>query len=154
MYVLLPTLVPASAPPSDPAFGFVNVHADPDGLVRRVFFRTTFPEFFGIPAGDRTTELLSLDARGLENAGLADRIPRTHKPVMFRFSEEILPRSLHSKSSSMRSGMLRLTMEGHSFGTKSSSSVTAQPSSEDRVQTAFGMKHGVEIHLNAINALP
>ena len=40
-------------------------------------------------------ELFSLAARALQKAGHGDLVPGTREPVLFRFSEEILPRSLH-----------------------------------------------------------
>ena len=140
-------------PPGVPSWlGFVNIHADGDRLVRRVFLRTTFAEFFGKRSMGNQAELLSLDARGLENAGFGSRIPKTRKPVMFRYAEEFPTRSLHEifvdaqwNAPPYNGGAL--------FKDKIVFIGSTEEASEDRVQTALGMKHGVEIHLNATNAV-
>lgn len=144
---------PALQPPPERAswLGFVNVRPDPDGLVRRISYRTTLLEFFGTPAPAGTPEILSLAARGLAQAGLPHRIPATHQPVMFRYAKEVLPRSLHEifveaqwQAPPYESGALfrdKIVLIG----------ATGQ-SSEDRVQTPSGVKIGPEIHLSALNA--
>ena len=148
---ILPT--PALQPPPGVRswLGFVNVKPDPDGLVRRVFFRTTLPEYYGKPSSAKLPELLSLDARALENIGLDNHIPKTRKPVMLRDAEEFQPRSLHEifvdtqwNAPPYNGGAL--------FKDKIVVIGSTEQASEDRVQTPFGMKHGVDVHLNAINA--
>ena len=144
------SLIPRG-PPVDPRVGFVNVRPDIDGRVRRVHFRTTLLEFRGRKPTVSDEELCSLAARALEKAGYAERIPRTHKPLMLRFSGEIRPRSLHEifvedqwKNPPYNSGAL--------FKDKIVVIGAIGLTSEDRLQTPFGTTIGPAVHLSAINA--
>jgi adenylate cyclase len=144
-----PELRPPEGQPS--WLGFVNVQPDGDDLVRRISYRTTTLEFGGIPPDGKQEEILSLAARGLEKAGFADRIPSGHRSIRFRYAEEIRPHSLH-----------QIFVEeqwnappyhgGKFFRDKIVLIGATGQSSEDRVQTPFGVKIGPEIHLSAINA--
>ena len=144
-----PALLP---PPDGPSWlGFVVVRPDADGLVRRISYRTTLLEFDGKPPQDGMPEILSLAARGLAQAGLAHRIPATHQPVMFRYAEEIPPRSLHEIF--VETQWAAPPYEGGAFFRDKIVLIGATgQSSEDRVQTPSGVKIGPEIHLSALNA--
>ena len=149
---VLPTasLIPPP-PPADSRVGFVNVFPDPDGKIRRAHFRTTLLEFFGKAPRANEEELFSLAARVLQKVGRADLVPSTREPVMLRFSEEILPRSLHEifveaqwQQPPYRGGALfkeKIVLIGASGN-----------AAEDRLQTPLGTRLGPTIHLSAINA--
>jgi len=66
---VLPTKELQPPPNAASWVGFVNVHPDGDDLVRHVYFRTTFQEFFLLKPIAHAEELFSLGARGLEKAG-------------------------------------------------------------------------------------
>jgi len=149
-YILpAPKLIP---PPDGPSWlGFVNVLPDTDGLVRHIYFRTTNLEYFGIAGGEGAREILSLDARGLEKAGLLPRIPPGHRPVMCRYTEEIPSQSLHQifvdaqwNAPPFNGGAL--------FRDKIVIIGDTEQSSEDRIQTPYGSTLGVYFHVNALNA--
>jgi adenylate cyclase len=144
-----PLLRPPSGVPS--WLGFVSLHADGDDLVRRVYFRTTLFEFFGLPSPPGAEEVHSLAARGLENAGLSDHIPPGRKAVMFRAAEEFTPRSLHEIFVDAQWNAPPYN-KGQLFRDKIVVIGATEQTSEDRVQTPFGAKIGVDIHLDAINA--
>ncbi|MEP6667537.1 MAG: adenylate/guanylate cyclase domain-containing protein [Chthoniobacter sp.] len=141
-------------PPADgPSWvGFVNVHPDPDGLVRHVYYRTSAEEFFGTLPGSSPGEIYSLSARGLEKAGLLSRIPPGHHPVMCRYSEEIAPRSLVDIFVDVQWNAPPYN-GGELFRDKIIVIGDTQQASEDRIQTPYGSTYGVNIHLNAINAV-
>lgn len=145
-----PSLLPANDR-RDRRLGFVNVHPDPDGIVRRVFYRTTLEEFFGGVTPGAPDELLSLAAAGLQQAGFAGLIPPGRQPAMLRFAEDFRPRSLHEifveanwNSPPYDRGAL--------FRDKIVFIGATGQSSEDRLQTPLGITPGPELHLNAINA--
>jgi adenylate cyclase len=148
---VLPT--PGLQPPPDgPSWlGFVNVYPDEDFLVRRIFYRTTLLDLTGIPGAADSEEIFSLGARGLEKAGFTGRIPKTRQSVMFRYAEDFRPRSLHEifveeqwKAPPYNSGEF--------FREKIVLIGSSEQSSEDRLQTPFGVKTGPQIHLSAMNA--
>ncbi len=137
--------------PSGPRswLGFVNVRTDEDQNVRRVFYRTTALEFFGLPPTSDGEELLSLAARGLEKAGYGNLIPATRKSLRVRHTEEVLPKSLYEifvenqwAAPPYRGGELfkdKIVLIG-AVGT------------EDRLTSPLGTVFGPTIHLNALNA--
>ena len=149
---VLPTasLIPPP-PPEDSRVGFVNVFPDPDGKIRRAHFRTTLLEFFGHPPRAGEPELFSLAARVLQKAGHPELVPATRGPVMLRFSEEVLPRSLHEifvedqwQRPPYNGGALfkdRIVIVGASGN-----------AAEDRLQTPRGTALGPTIHISAVNA--
>ncbi len=150
MVHVLPT--PLLRPPGpDSWLGFVDVRLDEDQLVRRVYYRTTVPEFHKRPAPPGSEELLSLPARALEKAGLAALIPAGHAPAQIRFCENIVPRSLHE-----------IFVESHWTAPPYNSGAffrgkivligAAGNEAEDRLRTPFGIVLGSAIHLSAINA--
>jgi adenylate cyclase len=141
------TLIPNN--PSDHRVGFVNVHPDPDGIVRQVIYRTTQLEFFRSAEGGH--ELLSLAGSALQQAGLKDHIPSERGPVMPRYAEDFEPRSLYEifVESMWSAPPYR---GGEFFRGKIILIGALGQSSEDRVQTPFGVTVGPYIHLNAINA--
>lgn len=136
-------------PKNDPRVGFVVIHEDADNIVRRVHYRTTPGEFFrGVVSGD---ELFSLAARALQQAGLADHVPADHGARVFRYAEDFQPRSLFEifvenqwNAPPYRGGVF--------FRDKIVVIGSLGHSSEDRVQSPFGITQGPFIHLNAINA--
>ncbi|HEX8295983.1 MAG TPA: adenylate/guanylate cyclase domain-containing protein [Chthoniobacteraceae bacterium] len=135
----------------DSRVGFVNVFADADGRIRRMHFRTTLLEFFGWNPDRNAPELFSLAARALQKAGYENRVPRTRDPVLFRFSEDFVPRSFHEifvedqwQNPPYSSGAL--------FKDKIVLIGAAGNQSEDRLQTPFGVTLGPLLHLSAINA--
>lgn len=139
-------------PPYDQRIGFVNVYPDPMGdKIRRAHYRTTLLEFFGKPPvkGDET--LVSLAARTLEKAGYGDKVPATHEPTMFRFAEEIRPRSLHEIFVEDQWAKPPYD-KGELFRDKIVLIGAAGNQAEDRLQTPFGVTLGPLIHLSAINA--
>jgi adenylate cyclase len=148
--VASPTLLPPG-PPTDARLGFVNVYPDGDGLVRRTRYRTTLLEFFDKPPTDDSEELFSLAARALEKAGFESLVPRTHEPLMFRYAEEIRPRSLHEIF--VEDQWNRPPYNGGElFRDKIVLVGSAGNLAEDRLQTPFGVTLGPMIHLGAINA--
>jgi adenylate cyclase len=104
-----------------------------------------------MPRESGAEELLSLAARGLQKAGYDDLIPKTHKPVQFRFSEEFRARSVHEifvetqwKAPPYNGGELfrdKIVLIGASGN-----------EAEDRLQTPFGPRLGPSVHLTAMNA--
>lgn len=143
------TLLP---PPDGPSWiGFVTIYPDADGLVRHIYYRTSVEEYFGIPAGDKAHEIFSLAARGLEKAGLLDRLPPGHRPVRFRFSEEIVPHSLHEIFVDAQWNAPPYN-GGELFRNKIVVIGNTEQASEDRVQTPYGITTGVYIHLHALNS--
>ncbi len=148
---ILPT--PQLQPPPDgPSWlGFVNVYQDEDFLVRRIYYRTTLLDLTGIPSTPDSEEIFSLGARALEKAGFAARIPQTRQPVMFRFAEDFRPRSLHEIFVEDQWNAPPYN-GGEFFREKIVLIGASEQSSEDRLQTPFGVKTGPQIHLSAINA--
>jgi adenylate cyclase len=144
---------PSILPPDrrDPRLGFVNVHEDPDGILRRIHYRTTLPEFFGRPASAANEELLSLAAAALKQAGFADRIPPGHQPSILRFAEDFKPRSLHEIFVEANWNAPPYN-QGALFRDKIVFIGATGQSSEDRLQTPFGITPGPSVHLNAMNA--
>ncbi|TCO89697.1 adenylate cyclase [Chthoniobacter flavus] len=139
-------------PPDGPSWiGFVNIRADADGLVRHIYYRTSVEEYFGIPASDHTREIFSLAARGLEKAGLVDRLPPGHRPVIFRYSEDVVPHSLHEIFVDAQWNAPPYN-HGELFRDKIVVIGNTEQASEDRVQTPYGITSGVNIHLNALNS--
>ena len=142
-----PSLIPESQ--GDPRVGFVNVHPDPDGIVRQVVYRTTPLEFFRDSQGG--SELLSLSAQALHQAGFGKSIPAEHRPVMFRYAEEFESRSLYEIFVEDQWNAPPYN-HGAMFRDKIVVIGSIGQSSEDRLQTPFGVTVGPYIHLNAINA--
>jgi len=140
-------------PPGGPSWlGFVNVRPDPDGLVRSMIYRTTEPEWAGIPSDGKREEILSLSARGLEKAGYKDRIPKGHEPTMLRIEYDIQPHSLHQIFVEDQWNSPTMYNRGEFFKGKIVLIGAVGESSEDRVQTPLGVMLGTQIHLTAINA--
>ena len=131
--------------------GYVNVYPDADGLVRRMRYRTTILEFFGIPSDGKTEELYALIARGLEKTGLQHRIPPGHLPYMFRFAEDFQPRSLHEIFVDAQWNAPPYN-GGELFRDKIVFIGATGQASEDRLQTPAGVKFGPQVHLSALNA--
>ncbi len=148
---VLPTdgLLPPKGGPS--WLGFVNVFPDPDFLVRRIYYRTTLLEMSGIPAEKDSEQLYSLAARGLEKAGFADRIPSSSGTVMFRYAEDFRPHSLYEIFVETLWNSPTYN-RGEFFRGKIVFIGASGQSSEDRLQTPFGVTIGPQIHLSALNA--
>ena len=137
-------------PTPDSRVGFVNVIPDADGKIRRAHFRTTLTAF-GVTDGAAGDDLYSLPARALQKAGYADLVPKTHEPLVLRYSEEFLPLSIHEifvedqwTKPPYRNGALfkdKIVVIGATGNT-----------AEDRLQTPLGTALGPTIHLSAINA--
>lgn len=140
-------------PPGSPSWlGYVNVRPDSDGLVRSMTYRTTELEFSGIPSDGTHEELLALTARGLEKAGLQDRIPRGHQPVMFRIEYDVQPHSLHQIFVEDQWNSPTMYNHGEFFRNKIVFVGSVGASSEDRLQTPAGVNLGSQIHLTALNS--
>ncbi len=138
-------------PPGQSWLGYVNVRADDDSIVRRIRYRTTLLEFFGMRPKSGSEELLSLSARGLEKAGYAALIPKTREPLALRFCPPIQPRSLHEIFVDAQWAALPYD-GGRLFRDKIVLIGAAGYESEDRLNTVFGTMLGPLIHLSAINA--
>ncbi len=139
--------------PSGPGswLGFVNVRTDPDQIVRRVHYRTTALEFFGLPPAQDSEELLSLAARGLEKAGYASLIPATRDAVRVRYCEDVLPKSLYEIF--VESMWAAPPYNGGEFFRDKIVLIGAAGNqAEDRLTTPLGTVLAPTIHLNAINA--
>ncbi len=148
---ILPTPKLQPSPEGPSWLGFVNVYPDSDFLVRRTFYRTTLLELTGIPAAHDSEQIYSLAARSLEKAGFGARIPASHQPVMFRYAEDFRPRSLHEIF--VETLWNAPPYNGGAFFREKIVVIGAsEQSSEDRVQTPFGIKTGPLLHLSAINA--
>lgn len=141
------SLIPAGK--NDPRVGFVNVHVDEDEIVRRVNYRTTLAEFFRDATGGE--ELYSLAARALQQAGLADHIPPGHRARVFRYAEDFQSRSVYEIFVDSQWNAPPY-LGGAFFRDKIVVIGSLGHSSEDRLQTPFGVTQGPYIHLNAINA--
>lgn len=149
---LIPPTPELQPPPGAPSWlGFVNVFPDGDGLVRRIFYRTTMIELTGRGAAAQSEQLLSLAARGLEKAGLGHRIPPTRQQVMFRFCEDFRSHSLHEIFVEAQWNAPPYN-RGELFRDKIVLIGASEQASEDRVQTPFGIKTGPLVHLSALNA--
>ena len=145
---VLPT--PVLRPPGPGSWlGFVNVRTDEDQIVRRVFYRTTALEFFGLPPSRESEELLSLAARGLEKAGHANLIPATRKPLRARYTEEVLPKSLYEIF--VENQWAAPPYRGGEFF-KDKIVLVGAVGTEDRLTSPLGTVFGPTIHLDALNA--
>ena len=131
--------------------GFVTVKPDPDGIVRRVYFRTTQLEYFGKPPADGAPVLLSLVSRALEKAGQIGLVPRAHRPVAIRFTDGVFTRSLYEI---FDEGFWTAPPfnEGQLFRGKIVLIGAAGNEAEDRLATPFGTVLAPTIHLSALNA--
>jgi len=78
------TLIPASGQP-DHRVGFVNMWPDPDGVVRRVYYRRTRHEVFGMMKREEEKPLLSLSTRIVEKSGFKNHIPENTAGHLIRF---------------------------------------------------------------------
>jgi adenylate cyclase len=130
----------------------VNVKVDhEDQIVRRFTYRTTLLEYFDYPPIPNDTELLALPAQALTKMGLGNLVPKGHRPIRLRFSEEIPPRSLHEifvedqwSQPPYRNGKLfegKIVLVG-----------AAGNQAEDRLRTPSGTVLAPSIHLSALNA--
>jgi adenylate cyclase len=138
-------------PPGESWLGFVNVRPDDDQVVRRMQYRATALEFFGIPPEPGAEEVLSLSARTLEKAGFAALIPKTHAPVAMRFCPPIQPHSVHEIF--VESQWAAPPYDGGKFFRDKIVLIGAAGNeAEDRATTPFGTVLGPTIHLSAINA--
>ncbi|MCE9610606.1 MAG: adenylate/guanylate cyclase domain-containing protein [Chthoniobacter sp.] len=143
-------------PPGKNWLGFVNVRPDDDQIVRHVRYRTSALEYAGIEVADGE-ELLSLSGRALEKAGYGARIPQTHAPVAIRYCPEIQPLSVHEIF--VEAQWAAPPYEGGKLfrdkivliGASGNIGMTGQ-TSDDRLNTPFGVMLGPKIHLSAINA--
>jgi adenylate cyclase len=150
-YILPSRTLRPSGSMADPLIGFVNVKVDADQVARRVLFRTTLPEFFGTPAPPGIPELLSISARALEKAGFGVRVPPSHEPLLLRFSEEILPRSVHEIFVEAQWKAPPYN-NGEFFRDKIVLIGAAGNEAEDRLRTPLGTVLAPMIHLSALNA--
>jgi len=145
---ILPT--PVLRPPGPGSWlGYVNVRTDEDQIVRRVSYRTTALEFFGLPPTRESEELLSLAARGLEKAGYANLIPATRAAVRVRYCEEVLPKSLYEIF--VEAQWAAPPYRGGEFF-RDKIVLVGAVGTEDRLTSPLGTVFGPTIHLNAINA--
>jgi len=139
-------------PPGSPSWlGFTNVFPDSDDLIRRIYYRTTLLDLSGIPTGSKDQELYSLAARGLEKAGFSSRIPHETGQVMFRFSEDVRPKSLYGifVDSVWDSPAFQ---KGEFFRDKIVLIGQSEQAAEDRLQTPLGVTIASQVHLSAMNA--
>lgn len=70
----------------DPRAGFVNIWPDGDDVFRHGLFRATNHELGDVVNAPPDTVIASFDARALEKAGAADRIPAPNVRPMIRFT--------------------------------------------------------------------
>ena len=146
-------LIPHTAPMDD-RVAYVNFWADEDEVVRRARFRTTFDEVQGEPSLPNAEEFLSLSARALVKAGLADRVPPGREAHLFRYTaparQGFRPYSLpeifvpeywernFNNGEFFRNKIVLIGAEGNW--------------QQDELATPFGSMPGPEVHLNALNA--
>lgn len=150
VYILPSRSLVPSGRRDDPAFGFVNVREEEDRIVRHLVFQTTLLEFFGLPSANDKEVLPSLAARTLQKAGYADHIPKTHEPVLIRFSSNIQPRSLYEIF--VDHYWNETYHHGEYFRDKIVLIGAAGDQAEDRLRTPHGTVLAPTIHLSAINA--
>ena len=145
------SLIPP-APGMDRRVGFVNFWGDEDDeVVRSVLYRTTLLEMEGKPPAPDDHVFHSLVARILEKSGYGDRVPAAHRPVMFRFIEDIRPLSLYqifvpsiwerppyNNGAFFRDKIVLIGPDGNWV--------------KDELRTPFGLTNGPRIHLSALNA--
>ncbi|HMJ07203.1 MAG TPA: adenylate/guanylate cyclase domain-containing protein, partial [Chthoniobacterales bacterium] len=147
------SLVPQGEPMDDRT-AYTNFWPDDDDVVRRVQYRVTFEQVEGKAPMAGTERFLSLDARGLIKAGLADRVPTDLEARLFRFTapprEGFRPRSVfeifvpeywkqnYQSGEFFRGKIVMVGAEGNW--------------QHDEHPTPFGSMPGPELHLNAINA--
>ncbi len=143
------TLIPPVAG-VDSRLGFVNFWPDIDLVVRRAYYRSTILELNGEgPMADAET-IYSLAARTLQKAGLESRLPATHEPRMFRFSDI---RALSLQEIFVPQRWTDATLQsGAYFRDKI---VFIGPDGnwvKDELQTPHGLMIGPRVHLSALNA--
>ncbi len=135
--------------------GFVNFKPDVDGSVRRGWFRSSELELKGQDPEPGRPEVLSLAARAATKAGFDAAIPATHETTMFRFVEDVRPRSLYEifvpalwDGKNYRGGALfkdKIVFIGP-FG-------NFLKGEQDTLPTPLGQTLGPQIHLSALNAI-
>ncbi len=135
----------------DRRVGFVNVREDHDRIVRRVQYRTTLLEFFGLPPTETSPEMLSLPASALRQVGLESLVPHHRWPERIRFSEEFLPRSLYEIFVDAQWSQPPYS-HGALFRDKIVFIGASGNQAEDRIITPFGPVLGPSVHLGALNA--
>jgi adenylate cyclase len=142
--------------PLDPRIGFDTLWKDPDGVVRRVPFRTTLRELDDFPADPQDERYESLTARALRQLGHADRIPDAHLRL-FRFAG---PAGTFPARSIYEIFVPKLWSANYNGGDFFKDKIVVIGSegswSHDEHPTPFrlqrGLMAGPEIHLQALNA--
>ena len=144
---------------ADPRVGFVNVFPEPDGVVRRMRFRTTREQLAkSMVVPSDAIEYESFAARIVRQAGLAERIPPGRDPHAIRYAYKGETLNEQSKPISLYSLFVPAMWEsnyqnGEFFRGKI---VIVGPEgnyTKDVGLSPFGLIAGPEFHLNATNAL-
>ena len=146
-------LIPHTVPMDD-RVAFVNFWPDEDDVIRRANFRVTFDQVQGEPSPVDAEEFLSLGARVLMKAGLADRLPPGRGDHLFRYTapprKGFRPHSLFEIF--VPEYWERNYRSGEFFRDKIVVIGAEGNWQHDEHATPFGSMPGPEVHLNAINA--
>ncbi len=153
-----PTLIP-SGDPLDEQLGYVNYWRDSDDVVRDARYRTNLDYLSGRPAADKVPKLYSLDARVVQQDGHVDLVPDDFKSRPMRF----IVRSSTNGASPIPTFSFYEIFDPHYWTANFADGeyfrdkiVVIGPDGglfNDIHPTPAGHIAGVEIHLNAINAL-
>ena len=146
-------LIPHTVP-MDQRVAYVNFWPDEDDVVRRAHFRVTVEQVNGQQSPRDSEEFLSLAARVLQKAGLAERMPAGRGEHIFRYTappregfrphsvfEIFLPQYWEQNFGSGRFFRDKIVVVGAEGNWQ-----------HDEHATPFGSMPGPEVHLNAINA--
>ena len=143
------TLIPHTAAPDD-RVGFTNFFTGEDKVVRAIQFRVAFRD-----RENPTASYLSLAARIAAKTGHADKIPPDFGERLIRFTG---PRGVNFRPRSIFEIFVPEYWEhnygaGEFFRNKTVIVGATGKWQKDELGTPFGSMSGVEVHLNALNAL-
>ncbi len=156
-----PSLVP-SQDPLDEQLGYINFWPDYDSIVRNATYRSNLEEMSAIAGADTQPKLLSFAARIVQDFGRPELVPGDFTPRPLRFArggsrgkDYVSPFPIFSVYEIFDSHRWddALFRSGDYFRDKI---VVVGPTAalfHDIDRTPAGQTSGVEIHLNAINAL-
>jgi adenylate cyclase len=147
------SLIPQTTPMDD-RVGYTNFWPDDDDVVRRAQFRVTFEQVQGEPFRGDSEQFVSLGARALMKAGLANAVPAGVDDHMFRFTaparEGFSPHPIFE--------IFVPDYWQHNYGSgnffKDKIVVIGAEGNwqHDEHPTPLGTMPGPEVHLNAMNA--
>ncbi len=141
----------------DDRLAYLNFWPDTDDVIRYAQYRTNVEDVKGLNGAEKLPALYSLAARAAQKAGHGDKVPSDLKSRMMRYAGPPL------KPFNKQSYPLYQIFDPHAWkDTLDNGSVfrgkivVIGPQAnvlKDQLITPYGLMDGVEIHLNALNAL-